>query len=110
MQGHAYVTSDKGNLCFVNGPPFVNNCGFDMVGEMLRHLYGTLNPSTSPTGRLIKFDQTQFVASGKGMSTVGYAYIPQACEGGGTTCKLHVALHGCAQNADMVCCGGGSVR
>lgn len=31
------------------------------------------------------------------MDNIGYMYIPSGCKSGNTTCRLHVALHGCMQ-------------
>ncbi len=38
------------------------------------------------------------------MDTTGLAYVPAACAtvGGGGKCRLHVALHGCAQAREAV--------
>ena len=35
------------------------------------------------------------------MADTGYVYVPKAC-GEGQPCKLHVAIHGCHQNAAKI--------
>jgi hypothetical protein len=48
-------------------------------------------------GQVVAFDQSaEYGASG--MDDVGYLYVPAVCKGGSTSCKLHVALHGCQQS------------
>ncbi len=102
---HAMVTDDYGNACATKGAPYISNCGFDLAGAMLQHLYGPLsarNNAALPTGNFIEFNQSEFI-SGHGMATTGWAYVPQACQAGGSTsCKVHVALHGCKQNVSDV--------
>ncbi len=95
---HAFVTDDFGNACLTKDMPFISNCGFDLAGAILQHLYGNLAPRKTGTldGTLVEFDQTAFV-TGHGMGTSGFAYIPKTCSAG-TTCRVHVALHGCKQN------------
>lgn len=102
---HAMVTDDYGNGCSTKGAPYISDCNFDLAGAMLQHLYGPLNARNNaalPTGNFVEFNQSQFI-SNHGMATTGWAYIPQACQAGGTeTCRLHVVLHGCKQNISDV--------
>ena len=103
---HAMITDDYGNTCSTKGQsPFISDCNFDLAGTMLQHLYGTLNArnaNTLPEGNFVEFNQSQFV-SGHGMASTGWAYVPQACQAGGTaTCRLHVVLHGCKQNPNFI--------
>lgn len=102
---HAMVTDDYGNGCSTKGAPYISDCNFDLAGAMLQHLYGTLNPrnnATLPAGNYVEFNQNQFITN-HGMATTGWAYIPQACQAGGSaTCRLHVVLHGCKQNVSDV--------
>lgn len=98
---HSMVTDNYGNKCSYKGSPYINNCGFDTASQLFETLYGRLNArnnhSSKLSGSLLEFDQTAFV-SGHGMATTGWVYIPKNCAKG-QTCKLHVALHGCKQNA-----------
>ncbi len=95
---HAMDTDDYGSSCSVKGAPYINNCNFDLAGEILKHIYGPLNPRNNGTlpGTFTEFDQTAFV-SAHGMATTGWVYAPQACLAG-VTCRVHVVLHGCKQN------------
>ena len=97
---HAMVTDSYGATCLVKAAPFINNCNFDMVGALLAHLYGALTPRSAAKGALQEFDQTPYVTD-HGMAKTGWVYVPKECSGG-ATCKLHVALHGCKQNATDV--------
>lgn len=100
--GHGIVTDGAGNACPSSASPFINNCGFDLVGQMLSHLYGALQPKAAEataTG-LRTFDQTPYAAPG--MASAGWVYVPQACGDGASACRLHVALHGCRQNGGYV--------
>ncbi|MEN6464499.1 MAG: PHB depolymerase family esterase [Syntrophaceae bacterium] len=99
--GHTFPTDFKspGNSpCGEAEKPFVSNCGYDGAGEVLKWLYGKLNGRNDnpPARQLISFDQTFFIADGKGMDSAGYLYVPAACAAG-KPCRLHVALHGCEQ-------------
>jgi len=102
--GHAMVTERAGNACGTSAAPFINDCGFDAAGELLKHLLGPLAaPAGKEGGRLIQFDQKAF--AGDAADTIslaerGYAYVPQACESG--RCRVHVAFHGCRQGAGQI--------
>jgi hypothetical protein len=48
---------------------------------------------------LLAFDQTPFFAAvdeSVSMNEVAHLYVPRSCRGG-SSCRLHVALHGCLQ-------------
>lgn len=84
--------------------PFVIECGYDAAGLLLRHLYpeAGFNDAVDPhdAGSLRAFDQTAFftATARAGLSGVGYIFVPDACRS--EDCRLHVAFHGCRQNAD----------
>lgn len=102
--GHAMVTDDYGSTCSTTGSPYINNCGFDLAGEILKHLYGPLNARNNGTltGSFTEFDQGEF-AGGSGMAATGWVYTPAACAvGGSNSCRVHVVLHGCLQNYGYV--------
>jgi poly(3-hydroxybutyrate) depolymerase len=51
----------------------------------------------------VSFDQKLFTAGGAysvSLADTGYAYIPAACAT--ERCRVHVAFHGCRQNAGQV--------
>ena len=100
--GHAMVTENAGNACGETEPPFINDCDYDAAGELLRHLLGKLAPAVAqPDGRLIAFDQREFAdVHAISMADDGYAYVPRACDS--QPCRIHVAFHGCRQNAQAV--------
>jgi poly(3-hydroxybutyrate) depolymerase len=106
--GHSWVTVSFGVACDANTSPYINACNYDQAGEILRHIYGNLNPpSTSLSGRFVEFSQAEFAPDNKpvenGLFDVGYLYIPRPCEpGSSNACALHVALHGCKQSAEFL--------
>ena len=104
---HAMPTDQYGSSCNTLGSPYINNCGYDAAGELLRWLYGPLTPRNNgtPSGRLIAFDQSEFLSlpGWHGMAGSGYLYVPKACDGNsGAGCRLHVAFHGCLQDLDNI--------
>jgi poly(3-hydroxybutyrate) depolymerase len=102
--GHALPTDDYGGPCAYTGPPFVDDCDFDAAGTLLGHIHGPLNPPAEPRGRYIEFDQREFLPDGDAhahsLADSGYAYVPEACTA--ERCRVHVALHGCMQQAGAV--------
>jgi poly(3-hydroxybutyrate) depolymerase len=91
------------NPCSAAGKPYVSNCGYDGAGEVLKWLYGKLKGRSDnpPAGHITSFDQTSFIADGRGMDSIGYVYVPADCAAG-RPCRLHVALHGCEQGHGSV--------
>ncbi|EXA28966.1 hypothetical protein FOVG_19466 [Fusarium oxysporum f. sp. pisi HDV247] len=87
------------NNCGRAASPYISNCGYDGAGDVLKWMYGALNPRTNRalSGTLVSFAQTG-TKGASGMDTTGYLYVPQVCQDGSTVCKLHVALHGCQQS------------
>jgi hypothetical protein len=104
---HSMPTDDFGSPCDKLGPPYINDCGFDAAGALLQWIYPGLVPKSkaAPTGRLVAFDQSEFLPDPKahGMALRGYLYVPRDCEASqGRLCRLHIAFHGCLQNHDKV--------
>lgn len=104
---HTFPTDFDGsgdNACDISESPFISNCGYDGAGAVLQWMFGDvlLERNTGKlTGSVISFNQTgEYGAAG--LAEVGYLYVPAACQGGSTTCRLHVALHGCGQSYDMI--------
>jgi len=107
--GHSWVSMNYGGACDANASPFIDDCRYDQAGAELKAIYGQgLNPPVSaPTGRIVEFDQTEFVAgkatAANGLWDKGYLYVPKACEpGAAPACRLHVVLHGCKQSAETL--------
>lgn len=98
---HAFPTDSFGEDCEKVGIPYVVNCGRDVAGEILSHLYGKLKAkSLAHPNNLIEFDQKPLLVDGSGMAEKGHAYVPRACERGG--CRVHVALHGCQMGPEFI--------
>lgn len=100
--GHALVVVEDGSACGLNGPPFIDACGYDQAGELLAWIYPDLDRAAGPgpaAGERLVFDQTEFLpgATGYGLAPEGVVYIPPACRGG-AGCRVHIALHGCLQS------------
>jgi len=87
------------SVCNNSASPYISNCGFDGAKAALSKFYGTLNARNDApaAGNYIEFDQSAFINSNPGMATNGWLYVPANCRAG-AVCKLHVVLHGCAQN------------
>lgn len=105
-QAHTFPTDFDGtgdNACGSALSPYISNCGFDGAGAVLKQMYGSLTARNngSPAGSTVSFDQTDSYGS-SGMGTTGYLYVPKACQSGSTSCKLHVALHGCLQSYSQI--------
>jgi len=100
--GHGIPALDSGITdCTATRAPFVNDCGYDAAGEILKKVLGApALPGLGLRGRLVSFDQKEFARpdpSAISMDEEGFVYIPTVCET--ETCQVHVALHGCAQSA-----------
>ncbi|MCZ7563229.1 MAG: PHB depolymerase family esterase [Burkholderiales bacterium] len=102
--GHGMVTLDAGGACAATASPYIVDCDFDAAGRMLAHLFGPLAPpAAGPAGRLLEFDQSEFAhgdAFAISMADTGFAYVPERCAA--ERCRVHVAFHGCRQNAQMI--------
>jgi poly(3-hydroxybutyrate) depolymerase len=102
--GHAMlsVADPKANPCPTTEAPFINRCrDFDAAGKLLTHLFGPLQPpAAQPAGEVVAFDQRPFVAGravDASLASEAYVFVPANCRNGG--CRIHVAFHGCRQNA-----------
>lgn len=105
---HAMPTDlPDGNACDFKGPPFINACKVDAAGEILKWIHGPLKPRNDGQlgGSFVNFDQRAFWGKrdpGRhGMADDGWAYVPADCAAN-QPCKLHVAFHGCQQNAATI--------
>ena len=92
------------NGCNDNTDPYIDQCGYDQAGILLQHIYGALNPPNRVklTGTLKSFDQSIYSdpddTDSLSLGDTGYVFVPKDCEEGGE-CRVHVALHGCKQDA-----------
>jgi len=102
---HTFPTdfdSTGNNACGSASSPYISNCSYDGAKAALTKFYGTLNARNNApaAGNYIEFDQTAFT-SNPGMAATGWVYVPANCAAG-ASCRLHVALHGCQQNAATI--------
>lgn len=109
--GHSFVVTRADgaglNGCADNKAPFIDRCGYDQAGIVLQHIYGRLNPPNRAqlAGSVKRFDQSVYTRPEKpaslSMGDDGYVFVPRDCEQG-APCRVHVALHGCVQDAGSV--------
>lgn len=110
--GHAMPSAvdPAANACSTSSPPFLNRCldpdggaVLDAAGDLLKHLLPALAPAATAVPPVGTFDQRPFI-SGKpvdvSLADEGFVYVPAVCNSGG--CRIHVAFHGCRQNAEEV--------
>jgi len=102
--GHAMVTEGSGSACGATAAPYINDCHYDAAGELLKFLLGSLQPPPAQAGgALLRFDQAPYAAGDPfaiGLAAEGFVYVPQSCRA--ARCRVHVAFHGCQQNAQAV--------
>ncbi len=102
---HTFPTVSNGSACDTSEEPFIGRCDFDGAGEILTRMYGEAPAvaADKAAGELRRFDQKAYLPEGKDavIADTGYVYIPEACADG-ETCALHIAFHGCQQNAELV--------
>jgi poly(3-hydroxybutyrate) depolymerase len=102
--GHGMPVVTHGD-CDVTRSPYINDCGIDGAGELLKWLYlqPDLQPGEAQPGALRLFDQRPYRKAGEfdSLDDSGWVYIPKACEKPGAHCKLHVAFHGCEQGQNF---------
>ncbi len=109
------VPGEAGPACEPSDPAKRESCedlyDVDLAGAILNHLYGELNGREVVDKEKVQaFDQRQifkklspspFTATQlASMAKEGYVYIPEACKGSNSECRLHVAFHGCLQGAE----------
>jgi Esterase PHB depolymerase len=105
--GHSQVTLNYGDTCSANKGDYIDNCGYDQAGIILQHIYGRLNPRNPGklTGHLKPYSQAAFTSFLRpidiSMSDNGYVYVPAGCDQQ-QRCRVHIALHGCLQTADLI--------
>jgi hypothetical protein len=100
--GHAFLTADKGAACDRSLSPYVDNCGYDQAGAILRFIYGPLAPKgTARPENFITFAQGGYAAPDATLAEEGVVYVPSACraEAG---CRVHIVFHGCEQSRALV--------
>lgn len=108
---HAYITDGYGAACdFIpkegEKSEYINNCQYDQAGAIVRFFYADARTPNAPAAARQPqlFNQAPFVGdtSRSGMGKTGYVYVPEACEGGRQTCRIHVAFHGCQMASNLI--------
>jgi poly(3-hydroxybutyrate) depolymerase len=102
--GHAFLTETEGTACGLSQEPYVSDCDYDQAKAILEWIYGSplADPSPSPTGKFITFDQSAFNHGiPNGLAAEGVVYVPEDCVSH-PSCRLHIALHGCEQAREKV--------
>jgi poly(3-hydroxybutyrate) depolymerase len=95
--GHAFSTAGEGAACEKSAPPYVNDCHYDQAGDILRFIYGELEPKGSAQeGDFTLFDQGGYASPDATFAAQGAVYVPPGCREGG--CRVHVVFHGCEQS------------
>jgi len=107
------------NTCSSTGGNYINSCpaapgseqAYDAAGSALQFFYGPLERRPTPAlgGQVLAFDQAPYVHKGGtpvdpikvSLAGTGYLYLPADCRAG-LPCRLHVAFHGCQQQAEKI--------
>lgn len=90
----------------------VNNCEYDLSGDMLKMFYGPLKPRVKAQPRLHWVQQEPYVPRPANATTAekdaavkhslvarwAILYVPEACKGRVHACRVHVNYHGCQAN------------
>jgi hypothetical protein len=99
--GHTMPTLDYGAACSLSASPWIGLCSYDGAGKGLAQIYGSLSaPSGAATGSVLPIAQGNFIAdpASHSVADTAYVYVPPSCANG-EVCRLHVAFHGCSQEA-----------
>ena len=102
---HCMPTLNYGEECATLSLPYLGDCDYDGAGMALRTLYGTLKPRTSMvSSNLMTFKQSSYIPFGvpSSLGDNGWIYVPTSCQKSGTSCSLHVSLHGCEQGESVI--------
>jgi len=83
----------------------VNNCQYDLSGDMLRKIYGDIKPRKRAHQNLVHVDQwkyvprennlTNFTVPRFGLWRFALVYVPENCKDHVESCRIHVNYHGC---------------
>lgn len=84
----------------------VNNCGYDLSGDMLRTFFGDrVQPRTETRRRGLRWiEQWKYLPRSAGPANASTllrwapAYVPESCEANLLLCAVHVNYHGCTPN------------
>ena len=105
---HCMPTIDYGEDCDVLSEPYIGNCNIDGAGNAFKALLGEEELKNSRGvyngTHLFEFNQNIFVEGEIeiGINDVGLVYVPENCQIKGSSCALHISLHGCKQNMQFI--------
>jgi poly(3-hydroxybutyrate) depolymerase len=98
---HLFPTQAYGGACDEAVAPFIGACDYDAAAALLEFLLpDAAAVAHHESGRLLSFSQAVYSAANT-LADTGYLYLPARC-GDGQRCRLHIAFHGCQQNADTI--------
>ncbi|MBL7687690.1 MAG: hypothetical protein JNJ49_06620 [Bdellovibrionaceae bacterium] len=92
--GHTFPTDRKdGGGCAEEKVPYLGNCGVDLAGQILEHLYS----DKMKRGKAATVQRISQSIPGRPSSVAEYGYFATSnfCLANPRSCRLHVALHGC---------------
>nr|WP_282452869.1 PHB depolymerase family esterase [Lysobacter sp. CAU 1642] len=96
---HVLPTAGQGGDCSLAESPFIAACGIDLAGKVVRALHPDVPEAPDEaSGELRLFDAAVLAAGDPPGADVGYLYVPAECAAG-AACGLHIAFHGCQQDA-----------
>ena len=97
---HGMPTIAGDGACEEMVSPFLNNCGYDAAGELLKSVSTIDNPrAAEQDGELLPVSQPG--ARDAEMLDEALLFVPAACAQG-KSCGLHIAFHGCQQSTEFV--------
>lgn len=100
---HGVPTVDAGVACDSFEPPYLNACGYDAAGEILRTLHAGSDGDLAPRGAANGALETVSVPGAADASLLdeAFLYVPEACANG-ERCGLHVFFHGCQMSSELL--------
>ena len=106
--GHTMPTLDYGIACDIKRRHRSSaSAATTAPATRSRRFTGALAPAaTSLSGTFVTLDQSSFLANpaSHSLADTGYAYVPASCAAG-ESCRIHVAFHGCLQQASNASVG-----
>ena len=100
---HGVPTVDTGAACDSFEPPYLNACGYDAAGEILRTIHAGADGALAPRGPAAGSLTTVTVpgADDASLLDTAFLYVPEACANG-ERCGLHVFFHGCQMSSELL--------